>query len=249
MDHPKRIIATLAAACFAGLTSQVTAAVISAQGFEATPSDGWSYAITGSGGAVSTDNPATDTPASSRVLSGVASFQHTTAVNGSTTPSLLIFSAVDVSDFMDTSIEIRLAAISSTGGNGLDGPDNVQVFVALNGNAFSATPDLTITGAANARWTYAAPRVAETTVGTPLSFTGTSANGIGTLNLILPDGTTSAALQIVSTNDSNAPTGSKEIWAMDDISINGTPVPEPTMLGVLALGGTALLARRRNRSA
>jgi hypothetical protein len=66
---------------------------------------------------------------------------------------------------------------------------------------------------------------------------------------VAPAGTVSAELLIGWANgglDGN--TGGQSAFA-DDQTFTATVVPEPATLGLLSLGGMALLARRRNRTA
>lgn len=239
-------VGALALAAIATTAAPSNAAIVAQQGFEGAIGDTWAYAITGTGGIVSSASPATDFPASSRIRTGSNSFQHNAATLAT---SVLTFSPLAIADQDDTTVEIRLAAISTTSGNGLDNSDLVRVFIALDGGAFSATPDLVVEGFGNARWSYSSGTgQAEVSVGTPATKFQPPAGGNRTtdgyslLLLNLPDSASSFAMKIESTTNSSG-----EVWAIDDISVTAIAVPEPTTLGILAVGGAALLARRSRR--
>ncbi|WP_428306745.1 PEP-CTERM sorting domain-containing protein [Lacipirellula sp.] len=238
----------IATAAIALAAASAHGAVIQSQGFEGTPTQGWGYALTGTGGSVSNESLAADTPASSRVRSGSYSFQHS-ATAASVQASTLTFDSVSLTDYEDVAVELRLASISKTSGNGNDNADLVQVFVALDGAAFSATPDLTVEGNANARWSFTSGTgVAEVTVGTPVpkfqpaGGASRTTDGYSKLLLNIPDSAASFTLKVVGTNNATG-----EIWAIDDVSVSGTlkTVPEPASLGLLMLGGVATVVIRR----
>ena len=226
----------LKAAAFAALAagaSQSKAAIIAQQGFESDSSDTLAFTYSGAG-APSQTNLATDYPANSRVRTGVASFQSTSGT------SVLTFSSVNLAYADDTVVDLRLAAISATSANGVDANDSVSVFIALDGAAFSTTPDLKIVGAGNVDWSYAAGTdIASTQAGTPVTYTALS-NGSRTyshLTISLPDSAVSFKMKVESVS------GTGEIWAMDDITVSA--VPEPATFGMLLIGGTFAVARRR----
>jgi hypothetical protein len=232
-------------------SASLEAAIIATQGFEAT-GETWNYAITGAGGSASTANPAApETPASSRIRSGLQSFQHNPATSVDTT-STVTFDPLDISLFDSTQVELHLASTSTTTGNGADLTDVFQVFIALNGGAFSATPDITIGGNSNARWSFTSGTgIATTTAGTPLTLApagggGRTTDGYSTLRVNLPDSATTFALKFVSFNNNTG-----EVWAVDDVLVSGTPsaVPEPGTCGLLALGGLLAFAGYRRRAA
>ena len=234
-----RIVRTipLAMLTVAAVSPLARAAIIAQQGFEGT---GLGYTITGTGGAVGTAGLATDFPATSRVRSGSSSFQST---NGA---SVLTFDSVAVSGGEGAVVDLRLAAISQTSGNGVDATDLVNVFIAVNGAAFSATPDLTVGGFANSRWSFTSGTGhAVANVGTPATFAPTvggdqTTKGYSWLTLTLPASATSFVMKVESSSNAG------EIWAIDDVAVT---TPEPASLGAVAIGGLLAMARRRRTQA
>lgn len=235
-----RIVRTvpLAMLAVAAVSPLARAAVIAQQGFEG---DGtWNYAITGNGGSIGGAGLASDFPANSRVRTGAASFQSTTGT------SVLTFNSLAVSGGEGAVVDLRLAAISLTSGNGVDAPDLVNVFIALNGAAFSTTPDLTVGGFANSRWSFTSGTGhAVANAGTPATFAPTAGGdqttrGYSWLTLTLPASATSFAMKVESSSSAG------EIWAIDDVAVT---TPEPASLGAVAIGGVLAMARRRRTRA
>ncbi|NQU39295.1 MAG: hypothetical protein HQ523_05025 [Lentisphaerae bacterium] len=128
------------------------------QGFEGTADDTWSI----DSGSNSLADPGTDNPAKQRVRSGDKSHQ---ASNGITELALSEFSTVDL---FDMTLTLHASSTSASSGNGADSGDLFEVFVALNGGAFAATPDISIEGNDNARWSYSDVSLS-TTAGTPVA--------------------------------------------------------------------------------
>jgi len=187
---------------------------IAFQGFE-TSGDTWTF--TPGNGSASTTVGATDAPANQRILSGSSSWQ----VNNASSTN--IFDAVSTVGYLDLSVSIRLASLSATSsGNGADAADQVKIYVATNGAAFSATPDITLAGNLNARWGYWATNTATTNVGGVLAVAataGTTSNNFATLVVNIPNSptVTSVALKIVANNND-----ANEVWAYDDVTLFGT---------------------------
>lgn len=200
------------------LTITLPATAIAAQGFE-TSGDTWNYTASGLGGSASIATGSGDTPASQRILAGTHSWQVNNS--GDNIPSVLTFNSVATTPYSSVSVTVRLSSTSGSTGNGADAGDQVKVFVALNGAAFSPTTDITLSGANNARYGYDATLTASTPAGTALSVTATSGSSTAnysTLKVIVPDGTTSVALKIEADNsDAN------EFWNFDSITLTGTP--------------------------
>ncbi len=186
--------------------------VIARQAFDGLGSDTWG--IASNSGTISTNVGATDVPANSRILSGTASWQ----VNNAT--GVVDLATVDVSGYTNMVAIVRMSATTTSGTNGLDAPDSVKVFVALNGAAFGTTADVAVRGNGNARWTYAGTQTATTTAGTFINVqspggTG-NVNGPGTIIINIPDGTLSLALRVRARNNDVS-----EIFSVDDIQVTG----------------------------
>ena len=128
----------------------------------------------------------------------------------------LVFSNVDLTGQSYVMLNIHCA---STGG--VENFDGLQVFVALDGGAFPADPDITIQegnptdAVANLTWTYSAIGVAHTTAGTPATFNGDGADGYATIRVRIPEGSSSASVQIAADNSSTT-----EYYYVDDIEIS-----------------------------
>lgn len=244
------------------------AAVLASQGFEAAPAaNNWAYTLTGTGGVISNNKGPTDSPETNiRVVEGDQSFQRIIPTTGSNTASTLSFVPIATSAGGGNSVSIRLGShgVGTTSGNGMDAGDYVRVYITLDvplataaaDVTYLATPDIAIEGnvnAGNARWTYnsgtgvatanitqdAADRTFITrqpgdVAATPQN--NRTSDGYSTLVLNLPDTASTFAMKIVVFNNS-----ATELFVMDNIQA----VPEPTMLGLVALGGTIALKRRR----
>ena len=190
------------------------AATVAFQGFEGTAADTMTFTATNSVaglGAVSTANPTTDTPASGRVRTGAASFQVNDPTNttGAEPTSTLTFAPVTLTGTTPDQVAVHVAAISTTSGNGMDTGDYVDVFVALDGAAFSATPDLTLIGNSNAHWSFTSgTATAEVAAGADQTFQpagggARTTDGYSTLLVDLPASATSVAVQVVAADNSD----------------------------------------------
>jgi len=187
------------------------------QGFESGLADTWGIAA-GSGN-VSTSAGGTDTPASQRILTDANSWQ----VNNST--QTLTLNSVDVTGSSSMQVDAYLSSTSASGTNGAEASDYVEVYLDIDGGGFPVSPDITVTGFGgtgfNARWGLDASLTATTVAGTPVSLaspqTGTSTNNYAKIEITIPDGTTSVALQLEVKNNS-----SDEFWNIDDIALVGS---------------------------
>ncbi len=200
------------------LTITLPATAIAAQGFE-TSGDTWNYTASGLGGSASIATGSGDTPASQRILAGTHSWQVNNS--GASTPSILTFDPITTTPYSSVFVTVRVTSTSVTTVNGADSSDLVKVFVSLNGGAFTATSDVTLSGNNNARWGYDATQTASTSAGTAINVTatsGTSTANYSTLKVTVPDGTTSVALKLTALNNST-----DEVWNFDSITLTGTP--------------------------
>jgi hypothetical protein len=203
------------AAFFALMTSANAQTIIAFQGFESTtPANNWAY--TNTGGAVSTNAGATDTPANSRIRTGAASF-----LVSNTTATLNFANVTIPAGYTGVQVIVHISSTSGTTGNGADAGDQVRVSTALNGSAFPATPDITVEGNTNSRYDYNDPDADTTTAGTPITVVtaGGATNTApkrSTLIINIPNGTTSVALQITAVNNNVS-----EFWNIDDVTLQG----------------------------
>ncbi|MBU1693151.1 MAG: hypothetical protein KKC51_04225 [Verrucomicrobia bacterium] len=107
---------------------------------------------------------------------------------------------------------------ASTGG--IENLDSLEIYVALDGAAFSDTPDITLqegntTDAVyNATWSYSANGVAHTTAGTPATFNGDGSEGYSTIRIRIPDGSSSVRVKIASANSTTG-----EYYYVDDVEL------------------------------
>jgi subtilisin-like proprotein convertase family protein len=194
------------------------------QGFEA--GDGWTIAA-GSAN-ISTNNGPSETPANQRIRTGTNSWQ---VSNGNRT---LVLAQASIEGYTQRVVQVRNSSTSVTSGNGAEAADQVRVFVALDGAAFSAIADVIVSGNSNARWGYWATNQIQTTAGTLVSNSapqaGTSTNNYANLFVLIPDSATSIALRVQAVNsDAN------EIWNIDDITVagyamGGAPVVTPGLV-------------------
>ena len=187
---------------------------IAFQGFEGSSKDTWAIA---SGASISNNAGSSDYPSDQRIRSNDNS--HQTADNSHT----LILSEVSTEDFTDVTVTLNVSSTSLTSGNGADGPDYVKVYLALDGAAFPATPDITLNGFNNARWSYSNVST-NTAAGVPIiaaPAAGGSRDGEGdgysVLTISIPDDAGSVELKIDTSN--NSP---NEVFSVDDISLRGT---------------------------
>ncbi|HRZ13815.1 MAG TPA: hypothetical protein P5567_15335 [Kiritimatiellia bacterium] len=127
----------------------------------------------------------------------------------------LTFSNVDLTGHSYVMLNIHCA---STGG--VENFDALQVFVALDGGAFPAEPDITVEegnptdAVANLTWIYSGIGVAHTTAGTPATFNGDGTEGYATIRVRIPDGSSSVSVKIAADNSSTS-----EYYYVDDVEI------------------------------
>ncbi|HMP90981.1 MAG TPA: S8 family peptidase [Kiritimatiellia bacterium] len=185
------------------------------QGFE--PGDNWTI-VAGAANASSSTGPG-DTPANQRIRTGSFSWQ---VNNASRTVQL---AQASIAGYTGRTASVRVSSTSTNATNGADVGDTFRLYIALNGAAFSATPDITMSGNNNLRWGYWATNIIATTAGVPVSRSGllsntTTTNAYANLFISIPDTATSMALRIVVTNNA-----SQEYWNVDDISVSGYAIP------------------------
>ena len=189
---------------------------IAFQGFEDSANDDWRIA-TGSP-SISSNTGSGDTPSNERIRSGSSSWQVNNLL------ATLELKDADVSGFTSVQAMLHLSSTAGSSSEGADPEDEVRIFIALNGAAFSETPDLVIRGNADARYGYSST-TASTDAGTPATFQPAgggdrsgSSDDYSTLVIDVPDGTNSVALRVVAVNDNG-----DEYWNLDDLTLTGTP--------------------------
>lgn len=197
---------------------------------------------------VSAVTGSTDTPGTQRILPGILPTDSVQSFQVRNSSGALTFDAVNVSLYSDLYIIVRLSATSATTGNGLDGPDYVRVFTAIDGAAFkintAANADISLAGNGNARWGYDASLTLSTAAGmnkvAAAPQMGSSTNNYSTLRIDLNDSTSTIAMRLNLFNDTQG-----EYWNIDGIELHGTLVPEPSRAVLLMVGVAGLMLRRK----
>lgn len=199
--------------CLITLTVSVSGQTIAVQDFEVAPATP-TWTISSGAGNISTATGTGDTPASQRIRGGARSWQ----VNN--TSATLDLAAVNTTNYSSIKVTVHISSTSTTTGNGAETNDALTVSANLNNAGFPATPDITVTGNNNSRWSYNDTVNATTAAGTPITRVGANGTNNGTiystLEITIPDGTTSVALRITGVNNVV-----QEIWNVDDVSITG----------------------------
>lgn len=186
--------------------------VVLYQGFEAP--DTWS--IVEGAAQISTNTGAGDTPANQRIFAGTSSWQ---VINVAATATL---AHAAISGYTNRCVAVRVSSTSTNATNGADSSvDQVRLYVALNGAAFSTNSDLLLGGNNNARWGYNAVLEATGNAGTPVTYAAPQAseslNNYAQLVVALPDAATSLAVRVVAVNNFTG-----ECWSIDDIRVLGS---------------------------
>ncbi|MFD1016845.1 GEVED domain-containing protein [Winogradskyella rapida] len=118
-------------------------------------------------------------------------------------------------------LEDIFLSIKNKSTGGIENADALKIYVALDGASYSSIPDITIQeedtsdNSYNKTWNYNASGVASTVAGTPATFNGDGATGYSTINITIPNGTSSVALKI------QASSGGSEYFYIDDITLSG----------------------------
>ena len=210
--------------------SVAQAQTIAVQDFEVVPATP-TWAISAGAGNISAATGAGDTPASQRIRGGTQSWQ---VINGTSTLDL---ASVSTTGFVSVKVTVHISSTSTNTTNGADVTDTLTVAANLNGAGFPGTPDITVTGFNNARWSYNNAVNDSTPAGTPISVAGSSGTNVGTihstLEITIPNGTTSVALRIVALNNVI-----QEIWNVDDVSLTGTVITAANV----GIGGRVMTA-------
>lgn len=159
-------------------------------------------------------------------------------IGGSTSISM---NTVDVTGYSSLKLYISDASVG-----GIENSDALEIYVNIDGGGFPATPDVTIQegnpsdGIYNRTWAYTATNTAVTTAGTPITVYGDGTSGYANVEISIPNGTTSVAVNIVSNNNNTS-----EYYYLDDIKIEGElsgpslSVSSLTAFGDVCTGSTA----------
>ncbi|NEM96471.1 Ig-like domain-containing protein [Pontibacter burrus] len=188
-------------------------AVIAIQDFNGTANDGW---VVTSGFSSSDVN--TGVPSGQRLRTG-KSFQ----VGNTSTSKEIEFAEVNVTGRQDIYFELYNSAISTNATNGVESSDHIEVYVALDGAAYSSKPDIRISGSAtdnNIRYGMNGTATITTAAGTSVEKIFTEKGDLpadkapSILRVTIPNGTSLVkAKLIVKAN------GSNEVWNVDDVAL------------------------------
>ncbi|MDY0149538.1 MAG: caspase family protein, partial [Kiritimatiellia bacterium] len=198
---------------------------IAFQGFEGTASDTWGTTDIDATLVRSTTGTA-DTPADVRIRTGTYSWQ---PGEGEYTTEALELAAVDVSEWSDVVVTLHVSATTTVpeDGFGMFPTETLSVWTALDGANFPAAADIVVSGnqlasgsITGALWSYTATGVAATTAGVSRTVApasgGVTDDGIATVQIALPAGTTSVKLKAEVAQEYAG-----YFWNVDDISLTG----------------------------
>ncbi len=192
------------------------------QGFEGTAADTWGITAANN---VQNLPGAADTPANQRVRTGSYSWQ---PGDSEQITEVLELAEVDVSAYSDVVMTLHLSATSTdTNHYGMFPTDTMGFYLGLNGGAYPAAADLTVTGnelvggsITGALWSYTATGVAATTAGVSRTVApasgGVTADGLATVQIALPPGTTAVKLKASVYQEYAG-----YYWNVDDVTLAG----------------------------
>lgn len=168
-----------------------------------------------------------DTSGTNQALSGPGKYAPTTSITYTDIRRVtyILFNTVDLSGYNSSTLSLDIGS-AKVGTN-----DSMFVRLFLDGSS-TGIDLLTINGSNTISYN------SSTT-----TFTGGTTTPSGTLTYSFDDAVTSAELFIGFEADDAA-----DYWTIDNVSFDGTAVPEPSSIALLCLGGLALISRRRRRS-
>ncbi len=232
---------TLAIASLSALAAgYIQAAIIAQQNFEGNPAH-LGYTTTTGTSALNSGTVAGSTPNTSTW--GVGS---STGLSFTTDAGSITFASINTLNLTDSiNLSVRLAALSHTGGNGLDADDNFLISVSTDGGQ-TFKDQIQVFGRTNARWSFSgggatAQRAYSTSAVTEFRLeAGGTLTADGYTNIILTGLPSAENLVIRFTATDNHV---DERWLIDDMVVQTVPEPAAAALG--ALGSLMLLRRRR----
>ena len=198
---------------------------IAFQGFEGTGDDTWAMTDVDPNLVLNTTGTG-DTPANQRVRTGSYSWQ---PGEGEYTTESMELGDVDISQWSDVVLTLHVSATTTEIGDGygMYPTESLSLYLALDGGEYPATADMTVSGneleaggVSGALWGFDATGVAATTAGVARAVSpasgGVTDDGIATVQIALPPGTTSVKLLA-----SVAQEYAGYFWNVDDISLSG----------------------------
>jgi len=203
--------------CLGGASG--TRTVVAMQDFETVPATPTLTFVDSGAGAVQTGTGGN--PVSNLFVSGSQGY----GVNQNT--ATLDFAAVDLTSYTSGTLEVRLAAFSTTAATngGIDNGDFMEVFISTDGGA-TFSKELRYTGTANALYDFTGTGVIESLVDEDNNETmhdalagGGLLTGIdaqATVQLLGIPNDNDVVIRIVLTNN-----GNRELWVIDDVVLYG----------------------------
>ena len=198
---------------------------IAFQGFEGTANDTWTMTDVDPSLVLNTTG-AGDLPANQRVRTGSYSWQ---PGEGEYTTEALELAEVDISAWSEVVLTLHVSATTSEPGDGFGmyPTESLSVFLALDGGDYPGEADITVTGnelevgeISGALWGFGATGVASTTAGVSRTVApasgGVAADGIATVRIAIPAGTTSVKLKAEVAQEYAG-----YFWNVDDIELVG----------------------------
>jgi hypothetical protein len=198
------------------------------QDFEASPATPTMTFSNTNGATSSGTNPGSGNPANANLFANGS--QGWQAVN---TTSTITFANVNISGYESCKVSFRLAGMSVNGTNGIDAADNATIEISLDNGSNWSSEVRVVGSAANQRWGFTATGSSTVTYDGDNTFTSvssSSASGVSTVTINIPNGNTQVRARItLLNNDTN------ERWVIDDVKVEGNESGTST----LSTGATA----------
>ncbi|GGB67063.1 hypothetical protein GCM10007424_03840 [Flavobacterium suaedae] len=189
--------------------------LIAVQDFESSPATPTLTFSNSSGNYSSGTNSGSYRPSGAdRFVSGSRGWE----VRGGT--STLTFNNQSLDGYIDVDLNLKIASMSLTTGNGADSSDYVDVYISLDGGS-TYSNEVSINGSGNTYWSFTdsgSETVEYDGDNNPTDFTSSGEpNGISSLTVSLPNTATQVRVRVVLHNNS-----SNERWVIDDVKLTGT---------------------------